>query len=212
MSDALATAVNPFAHDPSRVRRILDAALPEFASAGVAGAQLSRIARAAGVSRAELHHEFPDKSALFREMVRDALVASPAPIMMEEDGRDAAERLRHVIAHLWDVMRQPVLVTLFRITLGELVRFPELALLHCATIEARALHLLEGEIARGVRRGEFAPLDARAAARALSASVLLQAFWASYPDLFVSITGRDIDSGCRRTTDLFLRALVARAS
>jgi hypothetical protein len=101
------------------------------------------------------------------------------------------------------------MATLFRLTLGELTQFPELALLHCATVETRAVRLLEAEITRGVRRGEFGGVEPRAAARALTGAMMMQAFWANYPDFFVTLTGRDADRARDRTVELFLRALAA---
>jgi TetR/AcrR family transcriptional regulator len=54
-------------------RRILDAAEAEFAAQGFDGARLGRIARAADVQQALIHHYFADKAGLYREVIDRAL-------------------------------------------------------------------------------------------------------------------------------------------
>ncbi len=60
--------------DSSRTRRrLLDAALTEFAERGLAGARVDRIGAAAGVNKAQIYHHFGSKDGLF-EAVFDAVV------------------------------------------------------------------------------------------------------------------------------------------
>lgn len=54
-------------------KRILDAAEAEFAARGFDGARLGRIAEAAGVQQALIHHYFADKAGLYREVIDRAL-------------------------------------------------------------------------------------------------------------------------------------------
>lgn len=56
-------------------RRILEAALAEFAAKGFDGARLGTIARTADVQQALIHHYFSDKEGLHREVVRGGLAA-----------------------------------------------------------------------------------------------------------------------------------------
>jgi len=57
--------------DPGATRRrILDAALREFAAHGFAGARVDVIARTARINKRMLYHYFGDKEALFREILR----------------------------------------------------------------------------------------------------------------------------------------------
>lgn len=55
-------------------RRVLDAAAAEFAEHGLAGARVDRIAREARASKERLYAYFGDKDALFREVLRDAML------------------------------------------------------------------------------------------------------------------------------------------
>lgn len=59
------------ARDPERTRRrILDAALQEFAACGFAGARVNAIARRARANKRMLYHYFTDKEGLFRAVLR----------------------------------------------------------------------------------------------------------------------------------------------
>ena len=56
-------------------KRILEAAVTEFAAKGFDGARLGTIARAAEVQQALIHHYFVDKDGLHAEVVRGGLAA-----------------------------------------------------------------------------------------------------------------------------------------
>jgi AcrR family transcriptional regulator len=52
-------------------RRLLTAAVDEFASEGYAGANINRISRAAGYAQGTIYNYFPSKQALFAAVVED---------------------------------------------------------------------------------------------------------------------------------------------
>ncbi|MEO7361320.1 MAG: helix-turn-helix domain-containing protein, partial [Gemmatimonadaceae bacterium] len=57
-----------------RPQQILDAAFHEFGERGLAGARLDDIAKRANVAKGTIYLYFPNKEALFREMVRQSMV------------------------------------------------------------------------------------------------------------------------------------------
>jgi TetR/AcrR family transcriptional regulator len=59
-------------------RRIVDAALKEFARHGFAGARVDAIARAARINKRMLYHYFEDKQGLFREVLRHKILERKA--------------------------------------------------------------------------------------------------------------------------------------
>jgi TetR/AcrR family transcriptional regulator len=65
---------SPKATVPSR-DRLLTAAAREFAAHGYAGANVDRIARAAGLNKAMIYYHFKSKAALYREILRDMFEA-----------------------------------------------------------------------------------------------------------------------------------------
>ncbi len=52
-------------------RRLLAAALPEFAQEGYAGANINRISQAAGYAQGTVYNYYPSKRALFQAVVND---------------------------------------------------------------------------------------------------------------------------------------------
>jgi AcrR family transcriptional regulator len=52
-------------------RRLLDAALAEFAAQGYGGANINRISQAAGFAQGTVYNYFPGKQALFEALVED---------------------------------------------------------------------------------------------------------------------------------------------
>jgi AcrR family transcriptional regulator len=175
--------------------RILDGALEEFASRGVAGARWSVIARKAGVSVATLRRSFPSKEELFREVVRSCIVgtlhaaepeAGPGP-----DADDAVQRVREFAHRFWRTMERPGHSALLRLSVSELHRFPELAAFHAVEVVGRAAQRLERIIRDGVARGELDVPDPRAAARVILAALITHAQWFSLPEVYSVVTGAD---------------------
>jgi AcrR family transcriptional regulator len=71
----------------AKVAKLLDAALPEFAHAGLAGARVDDIARAAGMNKRLLYHYVGDKTALFEaslNLAYDRIVAAPEGLHGDE--------------------------------------------------------------------------------------------------------------------------------
>lgn len=66
-------------------RRLVKAAATEFAARGFAGANVDRIARAAGVNKAMIYYHFTSKAALYREILRDMFEA--VALRVEEASR-----------------------------------------------------------------------------------------------------------------------------
>ncbi len=70
-------------------QRVFAAASTEFAARGFAGANVDRIARAAGVNKAMIYYHFKSKAALYREILRDMFDAVAA--RLEETGGAGVE-------------------------------------------------------------------------------------------------------------------------
>jgi len=74
--------------------RVFAAASAEFAARGFAGANVDRIARAAGVNKAMIYYHFKSKAALYREIVRDMFDAVAASLEeMSAEHRDPAGKI-----------------------------------------------------------------------------------------------------------------------
>lgn len=166
---------------PSRQRRkearpqeLMDAALALFTQHGLAATRMEAVAARAGVSKAALYLYFPSKEALFRAVVRQSLAALIAEGEREATAlsESATERLR---AHgrWWVRLYHHPASAVFKLALTELARFPDLARFYEDEIIAPGVAILREQIARGVARGEFRPVDVNATAQSLIAPLVL---------------------------------------
>ena len=112
-------------HRLNRERQILDAALTVFAAQGYSGTTMDAVAAEAGVTKPTLYSYFPSKESLFQAMMlgqRDLMLdvfAHPSP--------------QGMVADLWsfawtyaDTVMRPDMLSLARLIIGEVSRFPEI--------------------------------------------------------------------------------------
>jgi len=108
-----------------RERRILDAALKVFAEQGYSGTTMDAVATASGLSKPTLYQYFDSKEALFQAMMlgkRDQMLTvfdHPSPLGMVAD--------LHGFAWTYaDTVMRPEMLSLARLIIGEVQRFPEI--------------------------------------------------------------------------------------
>ena len=155
----------------NRERQILDAALKIFGATGYTGATMDAVAAEAGVTKPTLYSYFPSKESLFQAMMlgkRDRMLdvfEHPSPEGMVQD----------LYTFAWDyadtVMR-PDLLSLARLIIGEVQRFPEIGRAYQASGPD---HLLRGimRYLEGQRRaGRLVFDDAELAAQDLWGLIL----------------------------------------
>jgi len=110
--------------------------------------------------------------------------------MIRQTAVAAIERAEKAIAHgppteqllafmkgYWQFVRSPVFSTIYRLVLGELHQFPDLAKFYAHDVVARGLKLLSGIIRRGIDSGEFREIDPLVAARMLVALIVMNGIW-----------------------------------
>jgi AcrR family transcriptional regulator len=192
------------------VDRIIAAALVAFGENGYANTRLADVTRKAGVSMSTLLRYFPSKDEIFREVVRTTLIGSlsardAAAVPAEEPS--AADAVRALARRYWSTMEQPELAAIVRLIVGELPRFPELAVFHATEALERFVRVLERIIARGVARGELRPVDTRAAARTILAALAAHALWFAYPAIYGGITGGDRERAMETTIETLIQSL-----
>jgi AcrR family transcriptional regulator len=160
-----------------RPEQILTAALQVFGECGLANARLQDIAERAGVSKGTIYLYFPNKEELFREMIRQtAVVAIERAEQVVTHGTPTAQLLTFMRGY-WTFVRSPVFSTIYRLVLGELHQFPDLAKFYAHEVVARGQKLLSGIIRRGVDAGEFREIDPMVAARMLVALIVMNGIW-----------------------------------
>lgn len=165
------------AEEVDRRAQILEAALGEFSAKGFRGATIKSIARAAGLqSPALIYWYFPDKEALFREVLESQVpvlrtVQHPAGLM----DRPPEEVLPTIARRYLSTFDNPVAQRMVRLMMGEATRRPEIAALLGNAVIKRVLGFLKSYMARQVELGRLRPHDVRSSARAFMGMLLPQA-------------------------------------
>src|SRR5438132_1075517 len=179
----------------ARPAQILDAALDVFAECGVAAARLEDIAKRAGLSKGTIYLYFPNKEALFREVIRQTVVSQ-----IESGERDFEQATtsatvsleRHMRRH-WTLIRSPKFAPIFRLVHAELLQHPDLARFYAEEVITRGHRLLASIIRRGIDRGEFRDVDPVVAARVLSAPFVMHGIWCRHREAFTSMAKKSDD-------------------
>ena len=160
-----------------RPEQIIRAALEVFGECGLANARLQDIAERAGVSKGTIYLYFPNKEELFREMIRQTAVAALERGEKAITHGPPTEQLMAFMKGHWQFVRSPAFSTIYRLVLGELHQFPDLAKFYANDVVARGLKLLSGIIRRGIDTGEFREIDPLVAARMLVALIVMNGIW-----------------------------------
>ena len=120
---------------------------------------------------------FPNKEELFKAMVR-----ATAVVAIEQGEHDlqvgtATDRLHIYMRRYWQFVRTPAFSTIYRLVIGELHQFPDLAKFYAREVIARALKLLTDILEAGIRTGEFREMEPVVAGRMLIALLIMNAIW-----------------------------------
>jgi AcrR family transcriptional regulator len=154
--------------------QILEAAFEEFAAKGFKGATIKSIAETAGLqSPALIYWYFPDKEALFREVLSSRVpilrvVADLTPLI-DLPPEEALPRL----GRAYFAFDQHTIQTL-QLVLGEAVRRPEIAELFIRSGPGRVLDFLKTYLERQIEIGRLRPHDVRSSARAFIGMLIPQ--------------------------------------
>lgn len=158
---------------PARGRKflqVLDGARTVFLRDGYEGASMDAIARESGVSKATLYSYFPDKRMMFIEVFRSELAreAADAGVLIDVD-----LPVRQILPFIVQIMATHRIsglgLRMFRISVGEAERFPELAREYYRSGPLLWRQTLIRYLERGVERRELAIADVGMAADQLIA-------------------------------------------
>lgn len=193
----MSTTLQPRWHrlPEERPAQILDAALDVFAERGVAAARLEDIAKRAGLSKGTIYLYFPNKEALFREVIRHTAVSQ-----IETGERDfeqaimsATVSLERHMRRYWTFIRSAKFAPIFRLIHAELSQHPGLARFYAEEVVTRGHRLLASIIRRGIEQGEFRDVDPLVAARMLSAPFVMHGIWCGHREAFTWMAKKSDD-------------------
>ena len=163
------------ANAPRRARRevsrelLINAALELFLERGFAATRMDDVARLADVSKGAIYLYFPNKEALFHEVVRAGILshlerAEEAAAAHQGSARDLLDALMHgVLLEFWDSSSSGIP----KLVIAEASAFPELARDYFHEVNLRTRELLENILQGGMDDGEFRPMDVPYTARAI---------------------------------------------
>ncbi|MEO7042836.1 MAG: TetR/AcrR family transcriptional regulator [Gemmatimonadaceae bacterium] len=192
-----------------RPQQILRAALEVFGEHGLAGARLEDIARRAGVSKGTIYLYFPNKEALFREMVRSTIVEAIVAGEGIPKLSSAREQLLTFMQNYWNFVRTPSFSVIYRVVVSELHHFPDLVEFYSAEVILRGQKLIAGIISRGIETGEFRSTDPIVAGRMLISLFTTSAMWCCKRQFFPSLQARSDEQVYDELVDFYLSALRA---
>jgi AcrR family transcriptional regulator len=160
--------------EPLRRAELLQLAAQLFAAKGYSVATVMDIAESADLSKATFYHYFRSKEEVFEEIVIDALTRLNASVKIVVDQeKTARDKLQAAVrahaaffeANIWT----------FTTMMGGFGGLGSAARRRAVALRSEYSSLYRQIIGDGMEAGEFAPLDARAAARGL----LSMLFWMS---------------------------------
>jgi TetR/AcrR family transcriptional regulator len=150
---------------------ILHAAVAIFSESGFRGARTDAIAEVAGVNKALLYYYFKSKAGLYAAILEDQLkeFSRRATQALEGEGSSTEKLLRYVGAHFDFISERPYYPSLIqRLIMTGGKPLERLAREFFVPLNRKLASVVE----RGVREGEFRPLDTRHAVLSLAAVIV----------------------------------------
>ena len=174
-----------------RPAELLAAALEVFVEKGFAATKLADVARRAGVTKGTVYLYFDSKEALFKAVVRETIV----PVIAQGEALaraftgSARELVERLVREYWRLVGETALAGIPKLMMAEAATFPELTRFYYDEVVTRGHRLMAGVIERGVKNGEFRPVDVMVAAKLamsplIHATVARRAFASCMPEAF----------------------------
>ena len=190
-----------------REAQIIEAAFTAFAADGLDETRLEDIARIAGVAKGTIYLYFPNKEALFREMIRRTIVAKLDALERTPHLPDALADFHRIVRTYWEYVTAPDFPVLYRLVTGVLPRLPELSEFFAERVSLRWQRLLQASIDACVRDGVFGAVQAPQSARMLHALLMQHALMRANPTLCNAVGLQNADEVIGRVLEFFMAAL-----
>ncbi len=215
MTDASVTIAEAAEKAEPRTRRpaeereaqIIDAAFTAFAANGLDETRLEDIARLAGVAKGTIYLYFPNKEALFREMILRTIVVRLDFVESAPRDPDALADFDRVVRIFWSYVTEPEFPVLHRLVSSVLPRLPELQQFFAERVSLRWQRLLQSCIDACVRDGVFDAVQAPESARMLHALLMQHALMRANPTICNAIRLQDSPAVLARVLAFFHAAM-----
>lgn len=175
----------------ARPEEIIQAALEVFADRGFAATKLEDVARKAGVTKGTIYLYFANKEALFKALIRETIVPviAQGEALAQRFTGSARELFEKLVREYWRLVGETSLVNIPKLMMAEAGNFPQLARFYYEEVVTRGHRLMAGVLERGIKAGEFRPVNVMVAAKLamsplMHAVVARKAFSACMPEGF----------------------------
>src|SRR3989449_10405551 len=192
----------------ARPEEIVAAALDVFVEHGVAATKLADVARRAGVTKGTVYLYFKSKEALFKAVVRQTIVPAIAQgeALAQAFTGSARELLERLVREYWRLVGETALAGIPKLIIAEAANFPALTRFYYEEVVTRGHRLMAGVIERGIKAGEFRPVNVMIAAKLamsplMHAVIARKAFSACMPE------GFDVGKYLDTHIDLYLHGI-----
>jgi AcrR family transcriptional regulator len=163
----------------ARPSELTSAALDLFVEKGFSATRLDDVAMRAGVSKGTLYLYFDSKEALFKAVIEEGIVPTLAAAEQRVAGFEGSsiELLRHLLFGWWQEIGATRLAGVPKLIISESRNFPDVAQYYHDKVIVRGRALLRTALQRGIKRGEFRPLDVETAIDVIIAPLLMLVIW-----------------------------------
>ena len=175
----------------ARPGEIVAAALEVFVERGFEATKLADVARKAGVTKGTVYLYFESKEALFKAVVRETIVPviAQGEALAESFTGSARELMERLVREYWRLVGETALAGIPKLMMAEAATFPELTRFYYEEVVTRGHRLMAGVIERGIKNGEFRPVNVMLAAKLamsplMHATVVRRAFASCMPEGF----------------------------
>lgn len=165
----------PLRSDDETLRLIVDAAASMFRDGGYAGTAMSAIAARAGVSTKTLYRLVPTKEELFQRVIRSRIDRFMLAVdAVDTAPGDLAGELERLLAAYGDLAFDPEVISVYRLVVGECVRFPEIGRTFFETAIKPAGRAIANWLARQTHQGLIELDDPERAAEMLRGMMVFE--------------------------------------
>ena len=203
------TRTDPRTRRPAEEReaQIIDAAFTAFAANGLDETRLDDIARLAGIAKGTIYLYFPNKEALFREMIRRRMISRLDALENTARDHDPLTDFHRVVRTFWGFVNEPQFPVYYRLVISVLPQLPELSQFFAERVSLRWQRLLQHSIDACANAGLVDATLAPESARMLHALIMQHALMRANTTLCAAMHIEDADALLDRILRFFFAAL-----
>lgn len=213
-------SVEPLAAESGRGdakrRAILDVAHDVFLAQGYAATSMSEIAAKVGGSKGTLYNYFRSKEELFSAFMNDICVSQAAiyfdPLRPIGDGRSVRDSLIDLGVSLLDFLQQSDIMSVHRLVIAEVGRFPELGELFYQNGPKRGEIRFTEIFREAMAKGLLPPADPHVAGQRLKDLVMSDIYMRRLWGVLHGFGPAEARTHVAESVDIFLKAFGPPAS